>query len=101
MKRMVCPELAVSAAAARIAQPCPSCGGDNALEEVVAELRLVAADLKTRDLGRLKSDLREIVGHLGAADIQIIPADDRIICDHLRAALTVARGALKAVEATL
>lgn len=34
--------------------------------------------------------LLEIIGHLGAAKAQIIPSDDQIIAEHIRAAYDLA-----------
>ncbi len=41
--------------------------------------------------------LLEILGELGAATCQMIPSDDRIICDHVRKAEELTRDLAKAV----
>lgn len=39
-----------------------------------------------------------IIGHLGAADMQRSPSDDKIISDHIVAALAAAKIALQTLE---
>lgn len=52
-------------------------------------------------LDRLKYDLQEIVGQLGAAETQRSPEDDQIIATHISVALVIARIALRDVENTM
>lgn len=42
------------------------------------------------DIKALNDDLLEIIGHLGAADVQSLPSDDQIIMGHVRDAYTLA-----------
>ena len=43
--------------------------------------------------------LEEIMGHLGAAVVQLAPPDDAIIAGHLRSALVITRQALRKAKA--
>lgn len=45
------------------------------------------------EIERLRDALLEIAGHLGAAQIQRAPSDDKIIAEHIDAALVIAQRA--------
>ena len=56
----------------------------------VAGMAHVALD----EVERLRAALTEIRGHLGAALVQSIATDDKIIMDHVRSAYVLAGGKL-------
>ena len=69
------------------------------LEDVVALVKphhdRIIAEGKVEAAARL---LEEIVGHLGAAVVQLVPSDDAIISDHLKKAETLAVQALRRLQ---